>query len=321
MLVRNRPLIALYTIAGLAAKTIAGTTSVNAPNYPLTVTDAVNLALRQNPTILNQIQEIKRNQGLVLQAQAALLPQVQGTGNYSQAEPSLVNYAPSSSSPSVDAQIVPINHPPGFKPSTWTTLVLMPVSSQSYIGINKSWNLQITITQLLWDGGAALASRREARLNEEAAYYALRDVIDSVVESVRVQFYRILVDRGLVQVQEEAVNLLKSDLDDQQGRFNSGTATRFDVLQAETEVQNELPALITAQRNYLLARATLAKTLGIAAGPQYSSEEPLPVTGSLAVESFQVDLEKALTLARVRRPLLKADRTWYRRAWQIVPQR
>lgn len=55
MLVRNRPLIALYTIAGLAAKTIAGTTSVNAPNYPLTVTDAVNLALRQNPTILNHV--------------------------------------------------------------------------------------------------------------------------------------------------------------------------------------------------------------------------------------------------------------------------
>jgi len=229
--------------------------------------EAVELALRQSPSILNQIEEIKRNQGLVLQARAALIPQVQGTAGYSQQEPTIVeNIA------------------------------------------NESWSLQITITQLLWDGGAALANRREAKSNEEAAYYTLRDAIDNVVDTVRTQFYRIILDRALVEVQEEAVNLLKSEVDDQQGRVDAGTGTRFYVLQAQTQLQNQLPVLITAQKNYLLAQATLAKILGIPAGRQYSSEEPLPLSGALEVEPFQIDFEKALAIARVRRPLLKADR-------------
>jgi outer membrane protein len=265
MLSRNRGLMAFYLMAGFTAT--AGTTSV--PNYPLTLDDAVKLALRQNANILNQIEEIKRNQGLFFQAQAALLPQVQGTGAYSQQKPTLAE-------------------------ST---------------GVNESWNLQITITQLLWDGGAALANRRAAELNEQAAYHALRDTIDSVVETVRIQFYRVVVDRGLVQVQEEAVNLLRSELDDQQGRRDAGTATRFDVLQAETQLLNQQPALVTAQRNYLVAQATLAKILGIPAGRQYSSDEPLPISGSLEVRPVQVDLEKALAVAHVRRPLLKEDRS------------
>jgi outer membrane protein TolC len=263
----NRNLIVFCTIAGLVTNATAGSPAVNSPNYPLTIVGAVELALRQNPSILNQIEEIKRNQGLVLQARAALIPQVQGTAGYSQQEPTIVEDI-----------------------------------------ANESWSLQITVTQLLWDGGAALANRREAKSNEEAAYYALRDTIDNVVDTVRTQFYRVILDRALVEVQEEAVNLLKSEVDDQQGRVDAGTGTRFDVLQAQTQLQNQLPVLITAQKNYLLAQATLAKILGIPAGRQYTSEEPLPVSGSLDVEPFEVDFEKALAVARLHRPLLKTDR-------------
>jgi outer membrane protein len=259
-------LIAFCIVAELTTTTIAGTRPVSSANYPLTVVGAVELALRQNPTILTQIEEIKRNQGLFFQAQAVLLPQVQGTANYSQQEPTLA-----------------ANNP------------------------NEVWNLQITVTQLVWDGAAALANRRQAKFNEDAAYYTLRNAVDAVVDTVRTQFYRILVDRALVQVQEEAVNLLKSEVDDQQGRRDAGTATRFDVLQAQTQLQNQVPGLAAAQKNYLLAQATLAKTLGIPAGRQYSSEEPLPVCGSLEIQPFTVDLERALTIARIRRPLLKAD--------------
>ena len=227
---------------------------------------AVELALRQNPTIRDQIEEIKRNQGLVCQARATLLPQVQTTAGYEQNEPTISKNI-----------------------------------------VNESWKVRITVAQLLWDGGAAYANRQEAEINEEVAYYSLRDVIDTVVETVRIQFYQVVLDCALVQVQEEGVNLLKSEVDDQQGRFDAGTATRFDVLQAETQLQNQVPRLAAAQKNYLLAQATLAKILGIPANPKQGSEDPLAVSGTLDLQPFEVDLENALTVARVRRPLLKAD--------------
>src|ERR1700747_3924424 len=54
--------------------------------HPMTIAEAVELGLRQSPTVLNQVQELKRFSGLVFQAQANLLPQVTATGSYRQGE-------------------------------------------------------------------------------------------------------------------------------------------------------------------------------------------------------------------------------------------
>jgi outer membrane protein TolC len=169
--------------------------------------------------------------------------------------------------------------------------------------------VQIQVTQLLYDGGATIASRRAARINEDAAYYTLRDTIDSTVETVRTQFYQILLDKALIQVQEESVNLLQSQLEDQKSRFEAGTVPQFNVLQAQSQLQNQIPQLITAQNNYRIAQVNLAKTLGIPAGRQYSTDEPLPIAGRLTYTPIKYDLSSALVTARANRPFLKAQRS------------
>ena len=80
---------------------------------------------------------------------------------------------------------------------------------------NQTWQVTLTVSQLVYDGGATIASRRAARINEDQAYYTLRDTIDTVVQTVRTQFYQILLNKAFVQVQEESVNLLQSQLEDQ----------------------------------------------------------------------------------------------------------
>jgi outer membrane protein TolC len=82
-------LIALISIALLTISGPADETTIGQRQRPLTIAEAIELALRQAPSVLNQIQELKRNKGLVFQAQAALLPQVTSTGSYSQIEPTL----------------------------------------------------------------------------------------------------------------------------------------------------------------------------------------------------------------------------------------
>ena len=70
--------ICLLTNAGMAGEP----TGVGGGygRHPLTIAEAVELGLRQSPTVLNQVQELKRLSGLVFQAQAALIPQVTGSG-------------------------------------------------------------------------------------------------------------------------------------------------------------------------------------------------------------------------------------------------
>jgi outer membrane protein len=294
-------LFALTILAGCTASLLAGESNGTYRSHPLTLDEAVQIAIKENPNILRQVQELKRNKGLVYQAQARLFPQVTGSFSYNQEDPGLVSNSTGGRSPNIDLATVQGGAISGA----------IPLSSllSSQRSTTESWTVQIQVTQLLYDGGATIASRRAARINEDAAYYTLRDTIDSTVETVRTQFYQILLDKALIQVQEESVNLLQSQLEDQTSRFEAGTVPQFNVLQAQSQLQNQIPQLITAQNNYRIAQVQLAKTLGIPAGRQYSTDDPLPVAGRLTYTPITYDLSSALITARANRPFLKAQRS------------
>src|SRR5580704_10700620 len=82
------PLLAL-AVAGMSCTLIAGESIVGSRGHALTINDAVELALKQNPSILGQIQQLKVQKGLVFQAQARLLPQLTAATNYSQTDSAL----------------------------------------------------------------------------------------------------------------------------------------------------------------------------------------------------------------------------------------
>ncbi|MBV9997767.1 MAG: TolC family protein [Verrucomicrobia bacterium] len=285
-------------------------------SHPLAIDEAVQLALRQNPSILEQVQELKRQRGIVLVAQSTLLPQLTMTGTYSKTDPALLHTSGgnTSSTSNLDLVAAPANLPAGT-PLTTSNTASVPLNqlfggvTSAISGTTDSWVVQLYVSQTLWNGGADIAARRQARISEDAAYYQLRDTIDQVVANVRTQFDQILLDRALIQVQEESVNLLQSQLADQRSRFEAGTVPQFNVLQAETQLENQIPSLITARNNYRIAQLTLARTLGIPADQQYASDEPLPVAGMLTYTPIQFDLASALAIARADRPFLKVQRS------------
>ena len=311
------PLLAL-TIAGMCCNLIAGESTLEplSLSRPLTIEDAVRIALLQNASILQQIQQLKVQRGLFFQAQSQLLPQVSMSSNYMQNAKSLTPSV-SSSRPNFDLLTVPsggqLNVASAGTAGT-NNAIAVPLSSLSSGSSttttqNQSWSVQVTVSQLVYDGGATIAGRRQALINEQEAYYTLRDTIDSVVSTVRTQFYQILLNKALVQVQEESVNLLQSQLEDQKSRYEAGTVPQFNVLQAEGQLQNQIPQLISARNNYLIAQQTLARTLAIPAGPQYTTNQPLPVEGELGFNPIQYDLGSALIAARANRPFLKAQQS------------
>jgi outer membrane protein TolC len=322
------PLFAL-TIAGMSCTLFAGpsTSEHRAPsvfNYrtrPYTLDEAVQLALKQNPSILSQVQQLKAEKGLVYQAQSKLLPQLTAAANYSQQASELVPQFATASASNLDLVAVPsgqtlmVNTTGTATSQTGTATNQVPLPLRTLVGSGSSnsalqtWQVTLTVSQLIWDGGATIASRRAARINEDAAYYTLRDTIDTVVQTVRTQFYQILLNRALIQVQEESVNLLQSQLEDQKSRFEAGTVPQFNVLQAEGQLQNQIPQLIAAQNNYRISGLTLARTLGIPADRQYVTDNPLPVVGELDFNPIKYDLASALIAARANRPFLKAQRS------------
>src|SRR5271157_3686858 len=309
------PLLAL-AVAGMSCTLIAGESIVGSRGHALTINDAVELALKQNPSILAQIQQLKVQRGLFFQAQANLLPHLAMASNYSQNSTAL-SPSVSSAHPNFDLLAVPSGQPLVVNSlgAGANNAVAVPLTALGGGGgstsssQNQSWQVTLTVSQLVYDGGATIASRRAARINEDQAYYTLRDTIDTVVQTVRTQFYQILLNKALVQVQEESVNLLQSQLEDQKSRYEAGTVPQFNVLQAEGQLENQIPQLIAARNNYRISQLTLARTLGIPADRQYTTDNPLPVEGDLSFNPIEYDLGAALIAARANRPFLKAQRS------------
>jgi outer membrane protein TolC len=308
-----RVLLFALAIAGISCTLFAGESVVDYRTRPLTLDLAVQIALKQNPSILQQIQQLKVEKGLFYQAQSKLLPQLTAAASYSQQDSALTPSTSTSRSKGIDLLAIPAGQTLIVNPTTHTTnAIAIPIRSLLGSGANsalETWQVTLTASQLIWDGGATIASRRASRINEDAAYYTLRDTIDTVVQTVRTQFYQILLNRALVQVQEESVNLLQSQLEDQKSRFEAGTVPQFNVLQAEGQLQNQIPQLIAARNNYRISQLTLSRTLGIPADRQYVTDTPLPVVGELGFHPIKYDLASALIAARTNRPFLKAQRS------------
>ncbi|MGA7275880.1 MAG: TolC family protein, partial [Candidatus Udaeobacter sp.] len=142
----------------------------------------------------------------------------------------------------------------------------------------------------------------------DSAYFAFRNVLDQLIATVKTQFYQIIVNQELVKVNQQSVELLQSQLKDQQNRFEAGTVPRFNVLQAEVALYNQLPLLITAQNNLRISKLTLAKTLGLNFQPRRGENPPLEVVGEMPYIPRPINLADAIEMGKERRAFLKQAR-------------
>ena len=278
--------------AGSETRQSVDVTNGNARVPTFTLNEAILTALRQNPTIQIARQEIERTKGLYIEMRAQILPRIDMIGEFMDIDPHLqVDHgAPRGGGATAT---------PGITPGS---------SSLSFAGTERSYNVRIQASQVIFAGGRVVSQIRAADFTRDASYFSFRNIVDQVVATTRQQFYAVLLDRALIGVQEESIKLLESQLQDQQNRFEAGTVPRFNVLQAQVALTNQYPILITAQNNYRIAQLQLAKTLGLDFNPQRADASPLEAVGELVYEPRRLPLAKAIELAKARRPFLKQQK-------------
>ena len=277
--------IVLSTIAFLALQANAGETVVEkrtsaAPRF--TLEEAILTALQQNPNILIARQEIERTKGLFIQMRAAALPQVNATAQFQDLDPHL-------------------GHIGGVTEQPGTSFI-------NQVGAERSYTLEIAANQVIFSGGRVPGQISSASFQRDSSYYSFRNTIDLIVATVRQQFYLILLDRALIGVQEESVRLLQSQLQDQQNRFEAGTVPRFNVLQAQVALSNQIPQLITAQNNYRISQLQLAKTLGLDFNPKRGDQAPLEAVGELLYIPREMPITQVIVVAKENRPFIKQQK-------------
>ena len=315
--------VALSAVMLLAVRANGGermvATDSSAPRR-FTLNEAILTALQRNPTLLIAEQEIKRTQGVIIQIRAEMLPHINASGNFDWTDPNLIG-ARIFGNTTTGTGTTPGSTPTGAAASLFESSpsqardVASPAlaarsATSNITNISESdvsYAISVIGTQLIFNG-TTWPSIRGTFFQRDSAYFGFRNVLDQLIATVKTQFYQIVVNRELIKVQEESVNLLDSQLKDQQNRFEAGTVPRFNVLQAEVAYYNQLPLLITAQNNYRISQLTLAKTLGLDFQPRRGENPPLEVIGEMPYVPRTIALADAIELGKQRRPFLKQAR-------------
>jgi outer membrane protein len=281
-----------------------------------TLDQAIVTAVQRNPTLLNAEQEIKRSRGVIIQVRAQALPQINANANFQWTDPHLTG-----------ARILGnTSTTTGVTPTTGAAAALLEGVPSSQVGDARSplaaatpvpvrnietsdisYAISVTGTQLIFNG-TTFNQIRGTFFQRDSAYFSFRNVLDSLIATVKTQFYQIIVNRDLVKVNAENVNLLEAQLKDQQNRFEAGTVPRFNVLQADVQLHNQIPQLITAENNLRISKLQLAKTLGLDFQRRRGDSPPLEVVGDMPYSPRPIELADAIEMGKQRRPFLKQAR-------------
>jgi outer membrane protein TolC len=256
------------------------------------IDQAVITALAQNPAVLEALQQIRLTKGVIIQLRAEALPQIGPSFSWNWTDPNLRENT-------------------SF--STFSGPVPTPTGTPTGVGGIKNlrsdiiYHIDVTGTQLIFNY-STFSSIRGSFFQRDSAYFSLRNIVDTTIATVKTEFYQVIVNRELIVVQEDSVNLLESQLKDQQNRFEAGTVPRFNVLQAQVQLYNQIPQLISARNAYRISVLQLAKTLGLDYIPGLRVRLPLRVSGDLTYNPRKIDLLAAIEEGKRNRPFLKQQR-------------
>jgi outer membrane protein len=264
----------LVSAPPLHASPTSSTTNAVIPQ-PLSLADAVNLALTRNANILRSQKDLEVAQGVVIQTRAVAIPKLNLSGSFSAAQPSDVDT---------------VNSP------TFT------------FGPTENWVTQVKLVQSLYEGGRILSALRVARLTKERSLLEYQTAVANTVVEVEVAYYDVLLAVQQITVQEASVELLTRELSDTTRRYDAGTVPRFNVLRAEVELANARPKLIRARNSYRIAKDSMVNQLGFSVPKETIEDIPLTLAGKLEAEPYKIELPRAIALALERRTELGALR-------------
>lgn len=248
----------------------------------LTLAQAVELALRVNPEVLQVREKTEEFGQLVREARAEALPQVG-------ARLSLVQ-----------------NRDPGLRNSPFFARLLEgpdpipPEALAAFKFTNYVWSLDVS--QPVFTFGRVSSALDAAREERGGVDLDVRGVENRVsFDAVRAA-YAFLLARARLAVLETERQARERQLDQVQARFDLEDATRLDLLRARVALANLRPEVLDAENEVALALASVNSTLGRPA------DAPIDVVADLAVDDPPPEVLRPgalLELAGQHRPELR----------------
>lgn len=275
----------LWAVSGMALSMAAGArddgvqpSKTTGRPRPLTLNEAIDLALEQNPDMAASEARIGEAEARVAEVAAGFYPRVVARVDYSYSN----NPALAFSSIVAQRRYNPgmnINQPgwvSNFRPE-----------------IVGNWNL--------YRGGQDAYLKKAAELGVEAAQLERSVVRNRLAAAVTAAFYAALSAPRQAQVAHRSLETVNSELEQARARVEEGVALKTDVLSLEVRKTEAHEAEIKAHNAETVSRSALKTLIGGEPGtlPEIrETEMPVPVLAT--------DFKKLFEIARSQRPELQA---------------
>ena len=232
-----------------------------------TLRDALVSAYQANPTLTAQRENLRATDATVAIARAAGRPQVNG--------------------------VVGINR----------NLTRSGILNTE--GKGPTVNAGVDLSYPLFSGGAVKNSVRAAETRVEAGRATLRAVEGDVFTEAVAAYMDVIRDRAIVELNENNVRVLTTNLEATSDRFEIGDLTRTDVAQSEARLQLGISRLALARGQLTASEANYRRVIGHPAG-QLAPPPPLPPLPATAEQAIQIALANNPDLVAIQRQAIAA---------------
>jgi outer membrane protein len=246
---------------------------VIATGETLTIQRAIDIALKNQPSILAGRSTVRASEATIGQAQANYYPQLTASGAYSKTYSTTTSTATSSAG----------------RTSSATTATR-----------KDQYTSSVGLSQTIFDFGKTPTQVRINSLNTESSRFDLDNTLNTVVFNVKQAFYNVLQAQRNRDVAGESVKQFKQHLEQAQGFYSVGTKSKIDVTKAEVDLSNARLNLIKAENQVRLSRVTLNNAMGIPDVPDYNLQDNLSYT------KYGLSFEEALSKVYAQRPDLQS---------------
>jgi adhesin transport system outer membrane protein len=157
---------------------------------------------------------------------------------------------------------------------------------------------EITLSQLLFDGGAALSQLRGQRARSRSAAEQVASIAEAVGQRAAEVFFEVLRLQALIAIAQQNVSVHRRTLDQVAIRSQTGVGRRSDDRQAEARLALAQASLSQLSGQYDHALSTYRHLTGMAASQLLRGDSPLA--------ALPADMQSALEQALSSHPAIRA---------------
>jgi outer membrane protein TolC len=281
---KNETMKTILIFAGLLLLLLAAVVTTVYAGEPLTLDQAVETALKNNPGLKAADAQVEAAQAGTTRSWSGFLPKVNLSETWSRSDNPLMVFGTK-----LNQEIV---SPADFNPA----VINNPEPLSNY-------NTRLAVTQPLFNGGKEYLGLKQADLAREAAVQDRNRTRQETVFAVVKAYYGLLLAKEYDKVARQSVETSGANVKLAEARFKAGAVLQSDLLRAKVQLAEVKEMTTRAVNGVKLAAANLNFAMGVPQDAEYD------VTGALTASEKNDDLQGLITEALSLRPdLVSLDR-------------